>query len=538
MLARGSLAAAAAAVAAVVATGGAARPDAVVATEGATTFVVSGHGWGHGVGMPQYGALGYARRGFGYARILNHFYPGTSLATTSVKQVRVLLADGAGSVTVSSGAPFRVRDAAGKSYKLATGSYAVGPSFRLRVSPNGTLKQLAGPLMFTPGRVPLQVGRPYRGSIQVLAAKNKLQAINFVGLEDYVRGVVSQEVSSDWPAAALATQAVASRTYAVATRKRSGAYDLFADTRSQVYGGVNAEEFSTSAAVDSTTAKILTYGGQPAITYFYASSGGKTAAIQDVFTGSKPVPYLVSVRDPYDTLSPYHDWGPYPYAATTLGKKLHAGGKLLDAKVRRNHSSRVSSVTLTTAQGAKTLSGSEVRRVLGLRSTCFSIGVLSLAKPSKPLTYGVDSELTGLARGLKGVRVERLAGRTWQSVAKVSPSSDGAFAATVKAKAPGYYRLTSGKVATPTVKVLVAAYVRLDAQSGGLAGRARPIYPGTTVTIQRLGGSSWDDVSTATLDAAGRFAAKLTLQPGTYRARIAPGHGLLPGVSAILRVVS
>lgn len=538
MRARGSLAAAAVALAAVVAASGAARPEATTATEAATTFVVTGHGWGHGVGMPQYGALGYARKGFSYARILKRFYPGTSLAATGVKQVRVLLAEGAASVAVSSAAPFRIRDAAGKSYKLAAGSYAVGPSFRLRVAANGALKQLPGPLMFTPGRVPLQVGRPYRGSIQVLAAKNKMQAINFVGLEDYVRGVVSQEVSSDWPAPALAAQAVASRTYAVATRKRSGTYDLFADTRSQVYGGVDAEEFSTSAAVDSTAAKILTYGGRPAITYFYASSGGKTASIQDSFTGSKPVPYLVSVRDPYDTLSPYHDWGPYPYAAKTLARKLHAGKTLLDAKVTRNRSSRVSSVTLTTAKGEKTLPGSEVRQLLGLRSTWFSIGALSLVKPSKALTYGVESELTGLARGLKGVRIERLAGRTWRSFVKVSPSSDGTFAATVQVKAPGYYRLTSGKVATAAVKVPVAAYVRLDAQSGGLAGRARPVYPGTTVTIQRLDGSSWDDVATSALDAAGRFTAKLTLQPATYRARIVPGHGLLPGVSAILRVVS
>src|SRR5215210_1263565 len=228
MRVRGSLAAASAAFAAVVAASGAAHPAASVASEGATTFVVTGHGWGHGVGMPQYGALGYARRGFGYARILGHFYPGTSLSNTSVKQVRVLLAEGAGSVTVSSQAPFRVRDAAAKSYKLAAGSYAVGPTFRLRVSGNAALKQLAGPLTFTPGRVPLQVGRPYRGSVQVVAVRNKMQAINFVGLEDYVRGVVSQEVSSDWPAAALAAQAVASRTYAVATRKRSGSYDLFA----------------------------------------------------------------------------------------------------------------------------------------------------------------------------------------------------------------------------------------------------------------------------------------------------------------------
>src|SRR6266508_28496 len=59
------------------------------------TFVITGHGWGHRVGMGQYGALGYARRGVGYARILAQYYPGTVLTRTSVRQVRVLLADGA-----------------------------------------------------------------------------------------------------------------------------------------------------------------------------------------------------------------------------------------------------------------------------------------------------------------------------------------------------------------------------------------------------------------------------------------------------------
>src|SRR6266508_3442551 len=268
------------------------------------TFVITGHGWGHRVGMGQYGALGYARRGVGYARILAHYYPGTVLTRTSVRQVRVLLADGVRTVTVSSKAPFRVRDADGASYKVAAGSYRIGPSLKLKVEGSATPKALAGPIMFTPGRVPLELGRAYRGSIQLIAREGAVQAVNVVRLEDYVKGVVSQEVSADWPAEALKTQAVASRSFAVATRKQ-GSYDLYADTRSQVYGGVGAEEFATTAAVESTAGKVLSYRGQPAVTYFFASSGGRTAAIQDGFLGSRPVPYLVSVRDPYDTVSPY-----------------------------------------------------------------------------------------------------------------------------------------------------------------------------------------------------------------------------------------
>jgi stage II sporulation protein D len=503
------------------------------------TFVIRGHGWGHGVGMGQYGALGYARHGLGYAKILAHYYPGTALTPTTVRQVRVLLADGVSSVTVSSQAPFRVRDVQGNSYKLAAGSYTVGPTLKVRVEASAAPKALPGPIMFTPGRVPLQTSRRYRGSIQVVSKGGGLQAINIVGLEDYVRGVVSQEVSSDWPAEALKAQAVASRSYAVATRKKGATYDVFADTRSQVYGGVDAEEFTTGAAVDATKGKVLTYRGQPAITYFSASSGGKTVAIQDAFAGSRPVPYLVSVQDPYDTVSPYHDWGPYVYQASTLASRLGVSGKLLDARTVRNPSSRVTSVTVTTSGGQRTFSGSDLRRILGLRSSWFSIGVLSLSQPAKALVYGIKSNLSGIARAVKGARIERLSGGTWESVVAVAPASDGTFTASIAPKATASYRISDGKASSAPVKVSVAAFVRLDPATtpSTLTGRVRPVFAGATVSIQRYAGTTWTTAATAKLDAAGGFTASIQLTPGTYRARIALGHGLVPGVSPVLRVV-
>ena len=243
---------------------------ALAAAQGASaspapTFVVTGHGWGHGVGMAQVGAYGYAKRGLGFAKILAHYYPGTALTRTSVPLVRVLLVSGARSVSVTSRSAFRVRDAGGTSYALDAGTHTLGPSLKLRVGASAAPKALAGPLRFVPGRLPLELGKAYRGSIQVAARSGTLQAVNVVGLEDYVRGVVSQEVDADWPVEALKAQAVASRSFAVATRKDSGSFDLYADTRSQVYAGVDAEEFSTNAAVQATEGKILTYRGEPAI---------------------------------------------------------------------------------------------------------------------------------------------------------------------------------------------------------------------------------------------------------------------------------
>jgi len=516
---------------------------ALAAAQGAASspiFVVTGHGWGHGVGLAQDGAYGYAKHGLGYTKILAHYYPGTALTRTSVPQVRVLLADGSQSVSITSNSPFRVRDAQGKSYALAAGTYTLGPSLKVRVDASAAAKALPGPLRFTPGRLPLELGRAYRGSIQVAVKGGGLQAVNVVGLEDYVRGVVSQEVDPEWPIEALKAQAVATRSYAVATRKESGSYDVYADTRSQVYGGVNAEEFSTNAAVQVTAGKILTYHGQPAITYFSASSGGKTAAIQDVFAGSKPVPYLVSVPDPYDTLSPYHSWGPYVYSAADFARRLGLSGKLLDARTSRNPSARVNSVAFSTSAGQRTLSGSDLRQTLGLRSTWFSVGVLALDKPSKPFVYGVGSPLSGTARAISHPRIERLEAGKWVPAAPVVIDPDGTFTVAVKAKAKGSYRLGSAKAATSPVTVSVSAYVRLDpaASTTALTGRARPIVNGAPVTIQQNSGSGWTNVATAVLDASGHFSADLDVQPASYRARFAPRHGVLAGVSRILRVVA
>ncbi len=102
-----------------------ARPDATAQVQPkavtATTFVVSGRGWGHGVGMSQYGALGLANAGRGYAEILAHYYTGTELSPAPVSKVRVLVAEAKPTVTVSSAAPFRVRDADKKVHALPAG---------------------------------------------------------------------------------------------------------------------------------------------------------------------------------------------------------------------------------------------------------------------------------------------------------------------------------------------------------------------------------------------------------------------------------
>jgi stage II sporulation protein D len=506
---------------------------------GEPVFVISGHGWGHGVGMGQWGANGFARRGTAYDRILAHYYPGTSLEQAPVAQVRVLLAAGRKTLTISSEAPFRVRDAKGKAHALAAGKLVLGPG--LKVKPKAAKRKIAlkPPVVFLPGDAPLRLRRPYRGSIRVGLDKGALTAINYVGLEEYLYGVVPAEVPDDWPAEVLKAQAVAARSYALATRKLGGAFDLYPDVRSQVYRGVDEEEDSTNAAVDETAGEVLMYRGNVATTYFHSTSGGRTASITDVWPGSKPVPYLVSVDDPYDSLSPYHDWGPEVFSATRLDRVLKTPGRLLDVRTTVSPSARVTTVAGLGSLGQITLRGSDLRRALKLRSTWFRVGALGLPPPAKPLAYGTTGKLSGTARAVGKTLLELRSGSLWRAVTQVRPQEDGSFSATVRPTASGQYRLTAGTVHTAPVTVGVAPRVTLDpvVELMTMSGSVQPALNGTSVELQRLTGTIWKTVGRTTVDAAGDFQAHMRIPPGSYRARIpAPGRGLVPGTSSTLVV--
>ncbi len=129
----------------------------------AATFVIKGKGWGHGIGMAQYGAYGFAQHGRDYAWILDHYYPGTTLGTAGVGRVRVLLAGNVGSLSVGSGRAFTVRDANGRTVNLTAGAHVLGPNLRIR-SASGQMRTLADPVRFTPGSSLLRLsGNRYRG---------------------------------------------------------------------------------------------------------------------------------------------------------------------------------------------------------------------------------------------------------------------------------------------------------------------------------------------------------------------------------------
>jgi SpoIID/LytB domain protein len=421
-----------------------------------TTFVITGHGYGHGVGMAQWGAYGYAKNGFTYDQILTHYYQGTALAPAPVKTVRVLLAQGSGSLTISSAADFKVRDGQGAVHVLSAGSYPFGPSLDLRTQASTVTVPLPGPLTFSPGRSPLVLGHPYRGSIELSTSNGQLDAVNVIGLDAYARGVVSQEMPKDWPLEALKAQAVAARSYVLSQRRSGKTFDVYGDTRDQVYGGVAAESASSDQAVAQTKGQVLLFAGKVATTYFSSSSGGQTAAFTDLQPAAKPLPYLVSVSDPYDTFSPYHNWGPIVLSATDAAAKLKVSG-LTDIQVipANGHAHQVVAVGKA---GAVTFSGTDVRWALGLRSTWFKIGVLSLSRPAGPATApGASVMLAGTALRLANVRLEqRTGGGAWQAGPAIQPAAGGSFSVAVTPTVTTDYSLVAGATRSFPLRVPVA----------------------------------------------------------------------------------
>jgi stage II sporulation protein D len=512
-----------------------ARPNAVPAAPGpvsATALVVSGRGWGHGVGMSQYGALGFANEGRGYEEILAHFYPGTALGPAPVARVRILVQEQKPSLVVSSPVPFRVRDVLGTTYPLPAGAVKLDP--RLEVTVNGIPTPLAGPIVFLPGTRPLELGGPYRGELEVSVTGQRLSAVNAVGLEQYLAGVVPREMPAEWHAEALKAQAVAARSYALAHRLSGKGFDLYADVRSQVYGGIAAEDARATAAINATSGQVLLYERRIADTLFHSTSGGRTISAAEAF--GTDVPYLVGVDDPFSALSPVHRWGPVLVGDVRARKGLGLRSSILALRLARYPSGRVRSAVVRTAAGETTVSGATLRRGLELRSTWItSLGALTLTRPGGVAMFGRSLLLRGEGRGVKTLVLMQREGGIWQDV--LARPAGGAFTYKVKLRGPASFRLRAGSLVGPVLKVPVAPIVRVVREPAALSGTVSPPTPGAAVELQRLEGETWLPAGTAAVDETGRFRAELELSPGSYRALVAPAAGYAAGISATLRIV-
>ena len=373
------------------------------------------------------------------------------------------LASGKKKLTLS-GKPIDVEDGDGFDHTLPAGKTTLTPALQLAVD-GGPAQALDPPLTFSPtGGATLSLGHRYRGQILVDVVNKKLRAINVVPLERYLDGVVPAEMPSTWLSAALEAQAVAARSYAIASRRAAAPFDVYADGRGQAYLGVSAEKPAATQAVNETAGDVLMYGDQVATTLFSSSTGGWTQSAADAF-GPPGRPYLVSVKDPFDKISPYHDWGPVPVTGKTLGRDFGVSGRIVDATVKRNSSRRVKTLKLASllrgTQNLTSVGGAATRSALGLRSTWFSVAVLSLVPPdpNRPVSSGTRLRLSGVVRGLHGVVLQqRTRGKAWKQLKSVTPAAGtGAFHVNVRPKVTTDYRLATAQDAAAFVRIRVLA---------------------------------------------------------------------------------
>ncbi len=341
--------------------------------EGAAAIKVCGSGNGHGVGLSQYGAYGRAKAGQSYVQIIKAYYRGVSLKKFSDNPpVGVLL--GRKPLTGSHRVVVRPKSKARLVNLKTKGRVALGPGvYRVRYLENKKLYRVVnvsrkkavgaykGPLLFQ--RVsgsPLKYGkRLYRGSFLVRTLRSRILLVNRLRMETYLRGVVPSEMPSSWHPEALKSQAVAARSYARATM-RFGAFDFYADTRDQVYGGRSAETVATNRAVGATARIHAVYDGKPITAFFHSSGGGYTENSAYIFSAS---PYLKAVRDVDGAGRPFErrvnsPWTRWSGTLDADGSRKLGVGNLRRVRVlSRSRSGRALKIEVTGTNGKKTVVG-------------------------------------------------------------------------------------------------------------------------------------------------------------------------------------
>jgi stage II sporulation protein D len=292
----------------------------------------------------------------------------------SALELRVAVREGASQMTVGTSTPGTLRDLQGNT----VGSTPAGQSVVVQAQ-GAQVKagdRSSSAFWVEPGPEGyVFIGdRWYRGRVLVRSDGSGLTAINYINIEQYLYSVVGGEMPTSWPLEALKAQAVAARSYVLYHRQRgrNPHYDVGSTTTWQVYGGLAEEAPSTQAAVNGTQGQVLTYNGQIIEAVFHSASGGHTENVEDIW--SQPLPYLRGVQD-FDAGAPVYQWG-ISFSLAELGQRLPGIGNLVAAvPVRTTPRGRVVEMRLEGDRGARVVSGNELRRILGLRSTLFSIAI-------------------------------------------------------------------------------------------------------------------------------------------------------------------
>jgi stage II sporulation protein D len=387
-------------------------PRASAATR---TFTFSGDGWGHGLGMSQYGAKGAAEAGKTYSQILSHFYRSTTVSSKTMPGgIRIGLVQGARSISFTGDGRFDFdlegtivgRANAGETWLMettSTGRYRLVPPAAIgsprtfgstsdwvgiRYETHGTLLKTGG-IRYKYGWDELNI----TGSSGAYRLRSILHLSPF---ERYLNGIA--EMPSSWHMEALKAQAVAARTYVFEKMKRLGIRSdcnchIYDDTRDQVYSGYEKELASGAdrwrSAASSTAGKVVLYNSLPIQALYHSADGGHTEHNENVWTGT-PYAYLRGVSDPWDPAeSPYQNWK-VTLTQSEIDTKLGARTTTdvgtvtsiaivspvgVSGRVTPVFDATHGGVRISGSESVKRVSGEALRSALGLRSTLYTIRV-------------------------------------------------------------------------------------------------------------------------------------------------------------------
>ena len=326
--------------------------------------MIRGAGFGHGVGMSAWGAYGYAKHGFGHGYILRHYFPGTRITTlTRARRVRVLIETAHGDVIFS-----RATSACGRALRPSLSYRAEREGRSIELLRSGSAVAHCRRRMRAQGDEPLRIRGvgTYRGVLELLpTGRRSLNIVNELDVNDYVRGSVPAEVYSSWPRQSLLAMAIAARSIGLTTDVGGDGFDLYSDTRTQLYRGVGVETARTNAVVRATRNQVVTYAGRIIQATYFSSSGGQT---ESGFLGAPEVPYLKSVDDPYDYYAPQHSWT-VRFSQAAMDSKLapYLKGSLRRIVVtQRGDSPRIDYAKLIGTAGTTRIRGDTLQAALGL----------------------------------------------------------------------------------------------------------------------------------------------------------------------------
>ncbi|MFA5156921.1 MAG: SpoIID/LytB domain-containing protein [Candidatus Omnitrophota bacterium] len=302
------------------------------------------------------------------------------------KYVRVAILQDAELIRVSVNGPYNIIDARDGKI-LSSGKFlsAAASGSKAGIIIDGDEYKTGRISVEASGQQPVVInGRNYRGNVRLIKKDNlRLTAVNDIGLEDYVKGILYNEVSHYWPEEALKAQAVVCRTYAIYQSAQSSGrdYDVTNDIYSQVYGGKASERFRTNRAVDDTKGLTLTYAGAVFPAYFHATCGGHTEDASLLWNINLPVLWGVSCG--FCKESPHFNWHRVMTLDEIKDALVKAGhkncGNILAIEISgTDNSGRVRDLVFRTDKDMLVVSAKDFRNIIGpnaIKSANFKVSI-------------------------------------------------------------------------------------------------------------------------------------------------------------------